>query len=202
MLAILNLGPGEILLLLVLGVVLFGRDLPGVGRRLGQTVANLRRSLNEFKRQLDADDSIREIRESMNETRKDLNKITKVPRVVANPSSVLQDFAKEAMQPLPEDAEPAPEEERKVPDGAVPVEEGMMSPVMAAGVSMMSIGYHVPPDQPVICRGPMLHQSLTQLLSRTNWGPLDYMIIDMPPGTGDVAITLSQSLPATGASQD
>ena len=123
MLAFFNLGPGEIILLLILGVVLFGRDLPSVGRKVGHTVANLRRSLNEFKQQLDADDSIREIRKSMNETRTDLNKITKVPRVISNPSSLVKDFAKEAMQPLPEDAEAAPEEERKVPDGAVPAED-------------------------------------------------------------------------------
>ena len=83
--------------------------------------------------------------------------------------------------------------------GAIPVEEGMMDPVMAGDLAMMSIGYHVPADQPVIWRGPMLHQSLVQLLSRTKWGELDYMIVDMPPGTGDVAISLSQSLPATGA---
>ena len=83
--------------------------------------------------------------------------------------------------------------------GAVPVDEGMMSPVVADGLAMMSIGYHVPPDQAVVWRGPMLHRSLTQLLNQTKWGDLDYLIVDMPPGTGDVAISLSQAIPATGA---
>jgi Sec-independent protein translocase protein TatA len=103
-LALLNLGPGEIVLLLVLGVVLFGRDLPGVGRRVGRVVANLRRSMNDFKRQLDADESIREIRNSMQDTRRDLEQATRVPRAVANPTGALRQFATEALeQDLPED---------------------------------------------------------------------------------------------------
>jgi Sec-independent protein translocase protein TatA len=114
-LALLNLGPGEIVLLLVLGVVLFGRDLPGVGRRVGRVVANLRRSMNDFKRQLDADESIREIRNSMQDTRRDLEQATRVPRAVANPTGALRQFATEALeQDLPED--------RVTPEGAVPPE--------------------------------------------------------------------------------
>jgi Sec-independent protein translocase protein TatA len=108
-LALLNLGPGEIVLLLVLGVVLFGRDLPGVGRRVGRVVANLRRSMNDFKRQLDADESIREIRNSMQDTRRDLK------QAIANPTGALRQFATEALeQDLPED--------RVTPEGAVPPE--------------------------------------------------------------------------------
>jgi ATP-binding protein involved in chromosome partitioning len=64
---------------------------------------------------------------------------------------------------------------------------------------VMSMGFLVEPDQAVIWRGPMLHGSISQFLRDTYWGPLDYLIIDMPPGTGDVALTLSQLLPLTGA---
>jgi len=70
---------------------------------------------------------------------------------------------------------------------------------MKDGMPIMSIGYLVPADQAVIWRGPMLHGAITQFLRDTNWGDLDYLVVDMPPGTGDVPITLSQSLPLTGA---
>jgi ATP-binding protein involved in chromosome partitioning len=71
----------------------------------------------------------------------------------------------------------------------------------AAGGDMpvMSMGFLVEPDQAVIWRGPMLHGSINQFLGETDWGELDYLIIDMPPGTGDVALTLSQALPLAGA---
>lgn len=72
-------------------------------------------------------------------------------------------------------------------------------PAVVDGVSIMSIGYLVPPEQAVIWRGPLLHRSVTQMLGQTQWGDLDYLIIDMPPGTGDVALTLSQVIPTTGA---
>ncbi|MDP6445507.1 MAG: Mrp/NBP35 family ATP-binding protein [Pirellulaceae bacterium] len=78
-------------------------------------------------------------------------------------------------------------------------EDGKLRPVMSDGMPIMSIGYMVPPDQAVIWRGPMLHSAVTQFLRDTDWGDLDYLIIDMPPGTGDVPLTLSQSLPLTGA---
>ena len=64
---------------------------------------------------------------------------------------------------------------------------------------VMSMGFLVEPDQAVIWRGPMLHGSINQFLGDTQWGELDYLIIDMPPGTGDVALTLSQALPLAGA---
>ncbi|SMP70197.1 ATP-binding protein involved in chromosome partitioning [Neorhodopirellula lusitana] len=64
---------------------------------------------------------------------------------------------------------------------------------------VMSMGFLVEPDQAVIWRGPMLHGSITQFLKDTDWGELDYLVIDMPPGTGDVALTLSQNVPITGA---
>ncbi len=61
------------------------------------------------------------------------------------------------------------------------------------------MGFFVPPGEAVVWRGPMLHGAITQLLRDTDWGELDYLIIDMPPGTGDIALTLSQLLPLTGA---
>ncbi|TWT65713.1 Mrp/NBP35 family ATP-binding protein [Crateriforma conspicua] len=67
------------------------------------------------------------------------------------------------------------------------------------GFPVMSMGFLVEPDQAVIWRGPMLHGSIQQFLRDTQWGELDYLIIDMPPGTGDIALTLSQSVPISGA---
>lgn len=67
------------------------------------------------------------------------------------------------------------------------------------GMPIVSIGFMVPPDQAVIWRGPMLHSAVTTFARDIAWGDLDYLIIDMPPGTGDVALTLSQILPVTGA---
>lgn len=74
-----------------------------------------------------------------------------------------------------------------------------IAPIDADGMPVMSIGFMVPVEQAVIWRGPMLHSAVTQFLRDTDWGDLDYLIIDMPPGTGDVALTLSQLVPATGA---
>jgi ATP-binding protein involved in chromosome partitioning len=64
---------------------------------------------------------------------------------------------------------------------------------------VMSMGFLVPPGEAVVWRGPMLHGAITQMLRDTAWGPLDYLVIDMPPGTGDIALTLSQALPLSGA---
>jgi ATP-binding protein involved in chromosome partitioning len=66
-------------------------------------------------------------------------------------------------------------------------------------MKVMSIGLLVPPDEAVIWRGPMLHSALTQFLRDTEWGELDYLLIDMPPGTGDVALSLCQLVPTAGA---
>lgn len=68
-----------------------------------------------------------------------------------------------------------------------------------AGMKVISMGFFVPAGEAVVWRGPMLHGAITQLLRDTDWGELDYLIIDMPPGTGDIALTLSQLLPLTGA---
>ena len=74
-----------------------------------------------------------------------------------------------------------------------------MEPLENYGVQVMSIGFLVAPDEAMIWRGPMATQALEQLLRQTNWRDLDYLIVDMPPGTGDIALTLSQRVPMTGA---
>ncbi len=74
-----------------------------------------------------------------------------------------------------------------------------MEPMENHGVQVTSIGFMIDPDEPMVWRGPMVTQALTQLLSQTNWRDLDYLIIDMPPGTGDIQLTLSQKVPVTGA---
>jgi ATP-binding protein involved in chromosome partitioning len=74
-----------------------------------------------------------------------------------------------------------------------------MMPLENYGVEVMSIGFLVDEDQAMIWRGPMATQALDQLLRQTNWGDLDYLLVDMPPGTGDIALTLSQRVPLTGA---
>jgi ATP-binding protein involved in chromosome partitioning len=74
-----------------------------------------------------------------------------------------------------------------------------MEPLENYGVQVMSIGFLVDADNPMIWRGPMATQALEQLLRQTNWSDLDYLIVDMPPGTGDIQLTLSQKVPLTGA---
>ena len=74
-----------------------------------------------------------------------------------------------------------------------------MEPLENYGVQVMSIGFLVDTDNPMIWRGPMATQALEQLLRQTNWADLDYLIVDMPPGTGDIQLTLSQRVPLTGA---
>jgi ATP-binding protein involved in chromosome partitioning len=80
-----------------------------------------------------------------------------------------------------------------------PEAEKPIKPVELDGMKVMSIGFFVPPGEAVVWRGPMLHGAITQFLRDTAWGELDYLIIDMPPGTGDVALSLSQLLPLSGA---
>jgi ATP-binding protein involved in chromosome partitioning len=74
-----------------------------------------------------------------------------------------------------------------------------IKPLPAHGVVAMSIGFLIDPEQPMVWRGPMVTQALTQLLGDTDWGDLDYLVIDMPPGTGDIQLTLSQRVPVAGA---
>jgi ATP-binding protein involved in chromosome partitioning len=74
-----------------------------------------------------------------------------------------------------------------------------IKPLQAHGLSAMSIGFLIDPEQPMVWRGPMVTQALTQLLGDTDWGDLDYLVIDMPPGTGDIQLTLAQRVPVAGA---
>ena len=72
-------------------------------------------------------------------------------------------------------------------------------PLRSHGVEVMSIGFMIDAEQPMVWRGPMVTQALTQLLSDTLWGELDYLVVDMPPGTGDIQLTLAQRVPVSGA---
>jgi ATP-binding protein involved in chromosome partitioning len=74
-----------------------------------------------------------------------------------------------------------------------------LTPLRAHGVEVMSIGFMIDPEQPMAWRGPMVTQALTQLLGDTKWGELDYLVVDMPPGTGDIQLTLAQRVPVAGA---
>ena len=74
-----------------------------------------------------------------------------------------------------------------------------LRPLESHGVRAMSIGFLVDQAQPMVWRGPMVTQALTQLLSETQWGKLDYLVVDMPPGTGDIQLTLAQRVPVAGA---
>jgi ATP-binding protein involved in chromosome partitioning len=74
-----------------------------------------------------------------------------------------------------------------------------MEPLENHGLQVSSIGFMIDPDEPMVWRGPMVTQALQQLLDQTNWRDLDYLIVDMPPGTGDIQLTLSQKVPVTGA---
>ena len=76
--------------------------------------------------------------------------------------------------------------------------EKKLIPIVRHGIKLMSIGFLVPDEQALIWRGPMLHSAVRQFLSDVIWGELDYLIIDLPPGTGDVALSLTQSIPLTG----
>jgi ATP-binding protein involved in chromosome partitioning len=74
-----------------------------------------------------------------------------------------------------------------------------MIPPEAFGVRVISMGMLVPPDQPVIWRGPMLHGAVQQFMRDVVWGELDYLVVDLPPGTGDVSLSMAQSVPVAGA---
>ena len=79
------------------------------------------------------------------------------------------------------------------------VGDNRIVPLEQFGLKVLSVGFLNPGDKPLIWRGPMLHQILRQFLQQVEWGELDYLVIDLPPGTGDVAISLIQTVPVTGA---
>ena len=79
------------------------------------------------------------------------------------------------------------------------IEGNRIEPLTVHGVKMISVGSLTPDDKPLVMRGPMLHQIIRQFLQQVAWGELDYLIIDLPPGTGDVVISLVQTVPLTGA---
>ncbi len=77
--------------------------------------------------------------------------------------------------------------------------DSRMEPLESFGVKFISVGLISPGDKPLVMRGPMLHQIIRQFLQQVAWGPLDYLLVDLPPGTGDVVISLVQTVPLTGA---
>ena len=77
--------------------------------------------------------------------------------------------------------------------------EKRIVPPEAQGIKVISMGMLVPPDQPIIWRGPMLHGAVQQFMRDVAWGELDYLVVDLPPGTGDVALSMAQSVPMAGA---
>jgi ATP-binding protein involved in chromosome partitioning len=79
------------------------------------------------------------------------------------------------------------------------VVEGKLEPPVEHGVKLISIAYFLPEGEAVIWRGPMLHKTIHQFLADVRWGELDYLVMDMPPGTGDIQLSLSQTIPLTGA---
>jgi len=79
------------------------------------------------------------------------------------------------------------------------VVEGKIAPPVEYGIKIMSMAYFLPKDEAVIWRGPMLHKTIQQFLGDVRWGELDYLLMDLPPGTGDIQLSLSQSIPLSGA---
>ena len=77
--------------------------------------------------------------------------------------------------------------------------ENHISPIHVHGLKVISVGFLNPGDKPLIWRGPMLHSIIRQFLGSVEWGQLDYLVVDLPPGTGDVALSLIQTVPLTGA---
>ncbi|MBN8639717.1 MAG: Mrp/NBP35 family ATP-binding protein [Anaerolineae bacterium] len=84
-------------------------------------------------------------------------------------------------------------------NGRPRVVNNKMLPIEAYGVKVMSTGFLIEADKPMIMRGPMLHSAIRQFFTDVNWGNLDYMVVDLPPGTGDAPLSLAQSFPLTGA---
>lgn len=79
-----------------------------------------------------------------------------------------------------------------------PAQNNKITPAEAYGVKVISIGFLVKPGQPLIWRGPMLHSAINQFVQDVNWGEIDYLVVDLPPGTGDASLSVAQTLPLTG----
>ena len=77
--------------------------------------------------------------------------------------------------------------------------ENRIEPLQNYGIKIISVGFLNPGDKPLVWRGPMLHSIIRQFLQQVEWGDLDYLVVDLPPGTGDVVISLFQTVPLTGA---
>jgi ATP-binding protein involved in chromosome partitioning len=82
---------------------------------------------------------------------------------------------------------------------APPITSGLMIPANRYGVKVLSLGFYLPRDTPVIWRGPLIHKTMTQFFQETEWGDLDYLIVDLPPGTGDAPLSLTQLVPISSA---
>ena len=83
--------------------------------------------------------------------------------------------------------------------GETAIRDNLIQPKTADGVKFMSMGFFAQGDQPLIWRGPMAHRALEQCLTDVEWGALDYLLVDLPPGTGDVHLTLVQTVAVSGA---
>jgi Sec-independent protein translocase protein TatA len=92
-----TLGFGEMVVLVAIGILLFGRNLPDVGRQIGRTVAQLKRGMQEFKDQMNRDESLRDLRDTVRDTRNEIARAGTVPRAIANPGAALQEMAREAI---------------------------------------------------------------------------------------------------------
>ena len=109
-----SLGWQEMFLLLVIGLLLYGRNLPEAGRTLGRVVAQLKRGFQQFKDQLDRDESIQEVRKTLQDTTREVRSVTAVPRALADPAGTLRTMAHDALQ------EPAADEVAAEPASAPP----------------------------------------------------------------------------------
>ncbi len=83
-------------------------------------------------------------------------------------------------------------------DGAPAQGDGKLTPIESYGVKLMSMGFFIPDGQAVVWRGPMIHGAIQQMLRDVDWGELDYLLVDLPPGTGDASLSLAQLVPMTG----
>jgi Sec-independent protein translocase protein TatA len=103
-----SLGWQEMFLLLVLGLLLYGRNLPDAGKKLGRFVAQLKRGFQDFKDQMDRDESLREVRKTIQDTTREVRNVTAVPRAIADPTRALRDLTNEAMSAPVTDDSPRP----------------------------------------------------------------------------------------------